>query len=284
MIAKWYINNIDMYAEYNVGILADGINDLFMFPSLKQPYFMSWPERDGIEVDLTNPKLDNKNVTLNFASEDRNNAQIERFLTAITEPGYHNLQIRSLEKTFKLRVSNESNRIVYNNGQTFSIQFVDDFPRDLINSTSIKQGHGISSLPASLYKLDGVGFEQYGLIVHKGKASVYSIPTIKLTLERNISTLDGRLYDADFVRFSEKDVVLNCSFYCDTIIRFWQNYSAFFNDLIKPNERKLYIGYTQQEFKCYYKHAGNFKFQKKRGYVLCQFDLTLVFTDFRPKQ
>ena len=67
----------------------------------------------------------------------------------------------------------------------------------------------------------------------------------------------------------------------DSIDRFWQCYDAFFNDLIKPEERTLYVGYTDEEYPCYYKKSSNFKVLSLSDKVIVEFNLTLVFTSFR---
>jgi hypothetical protein len=44
-----------------------GYKGLVQYPPLKTPDFNDWPERDGIEVDLTDPKLDSKTFGIKFA-------------------------------------------------------------------------------------------------------------------------------------------------------------------------------------------------------------------------
>ncbi len=308
MTGKVYIDGVDIYAEYGMILLDDGFSDLFLFPPMKQPDYNDWPEEDGIEVDLSSPKIENKTVNVSFGCAAYDNVRIDNFLSFITQPGYRLFEIKDLKRKWSLRVVSESDRKVFINGQVFTIQFADDFPLELINDYSfiatetqdmiiteneecfiiasfgVRPPYGFGyPLPKSKYKIDNVGLEQYGIFVEKGKSSVYSIPKIKQALTRSSQYLDGVDYDAGLVKFEAKDVTLECAFYSDSITGFWSNYQAFFNDLIKPGQRQLYVDYTKEYFSCYYKNTSSFKFAVKNETILCKFNLTLVFTDFRPK-
>lgn len=311
MTGRWYIDNTDIYTDYGVGVTENGFNDLFLFPALVTPYSNDWPEQNGIQVNLSNPLLQNKNVGISFASITKDNVNVDNFLSFLTTEGYRELDIRSLGRTFQLRPSAENNRVVYNNVQTFDLQFVDDFPRGqffetykvwgsqdnkvittenglkaiIVDGESIlikPQGHGFGNLPASGYLLDGVRLDEYGIVVEQGKAEVYKTPALKQNLTRSISDRDSVIYDTGIVRFQSKDVTLKCALYCDTIERFWSNYMAFFSDLTKPKERHLAVGYANDSYPCFYKNMSNPIFYRGSGYVLLKFDLTLTFTRFTP--
>jgi len=253
---------------------------VFRYPSLKEPDYSDYPEYDGIDVDLTAPKLDTKNVSIQFASVTTENDEIDNFFIFILQDGYREFKINSLGRSWKLRLSKENSRTVYKNLQDLTIVFIDDFP---LRSTGSASGHGFN-LPRSQYQLDGKRFDEYGIIVNKGKASVYSIPDVKPKLVVKSNYSDGAKSDTENVTFSHKDVVLECSFLTDSIERFWNNYDAFLSDLVKPELRILGVTYANDFFDCYYKNSNNFSFTMHPSYILCQFTLTLVFTDFRPKR
>lgn len=282
MTGRWFIDNIDIYKKYNIGITKSGFNDLFLFPSLTTPYINDWQDQNGIDPDLDNPLLDNKNVNISFASVTDNNREIDSFLAFIASEGYKVLDIRSLGKTFQLRASTENNRTVYRNAQSFTVQFIDDFPRGLLNSTANKQGHGFTNLPKSKYLLDGVRLDEYGIVVEQGKAEIFKMPALKQNLERKISNRDSVIYDTGIARFQSKDVTLKCALYCDSTERFWKNYYSFFGALVKPNERMLTVEYAEDTYSCFYKNTANPVFYRSHGYVLLRFDLVLTFTRFRP--
>jgi len=313
MEGRWYIDDVDIFTRYGVGITAEGINDLFLFPALKTPYFNDWPEQDGIDANLNDPKLQNKTVNISFACVKDPDENVENFLAFLNRDGYRSLYIASIDRVWQLRAATEASRRVFRNGQQFTIQFVDDFPRSQFFDTfyviaseekevirsedfhfaykasnegffQIKDGHGFPDMPKSLYQMDGVRFDEYGIIVEQAKESIFSMPAIKKNLERNLSNQDGVIYDMGMVRFASKDVTLKCCFYCDNLLRFWSNYMAFFTDLVKPKERSLWVSYTEESFPFFYKQTSNFKFSKTRQSISLRFDLVLTFTRFRPKK
>lgn len=310
MVGYWYIDGIDIYTTYRVGITKDGINDLFIFPAMKDMYSNSWPENDGVDIDLSDPKLKNKTVGISFASVTQDNEKIDDFLDFLITPGYRTLTVTSIGRSWSLRLNKESARNVEPNCQEFTLQFYDDFPRDLLliypyvlgsetkdliitqddkflismsNSKTTARGHGFNMLRSD-YQIDDISFSDYGLIVNKGRSEVYKMPDMKTNLEVDINTQDGVAYNTSFYAFKEKDVTLECSFYTSTLDMFWNNYVAFFSALVQPEERLLDINYMNDVFECYYKSSSNFKFIKHPSYILCQFSLTLVFINSRPKK
>ena len=63
--------------------------------------------------------------------------------------------------------------------------------------------------------------------------------------------------------------------------KFWECYTAFFNDLVQPDERRFYWDYTSEEYPCYYKKSSGFKVLSLADRIVVEFNLTLVFTVFR---
>lgn len=308
MKGLWYIDGIDIFVKYNIGIVRDGFNDLFVFPSFKDLYYNDWPENDGIDIDLSDPKLNNKTVDIKFASVTLDNEMIDSFIVFLTQPGYRTLTMTTLGRSWQLRLNKESARNVERNTQEFTLQFYDDYPRDLIliypyilgsengdailtedgeylidmaNSETSAKGHGFN-MPRSGYKLDDISFSEYGLVVNKGKAEIYKIPDLKANLEINIGTLDSVKSDTSYYVFKQKEVTLQCSFLCKTLDMFWNNYISFFSILARSGERLLEVDYMNDVFECHYKSSSDFKIEIHPSYILCQFSLVLVFTNYRP--
>lgn len=284
MIGRWFIDDTDIFKAYDLGITSKGFSDLFLFPSLVTPEYNDWAEEDGIEVDLSNPVVHDKSVNIQFASVSKDNVLVDSFLNFLGQTGYRKFRIESLGRDWNLRVALEQSRNVYRNGQIFSIQFKDDNPINMLSETA-KAGHGLNfPMSKSKYSIDGVRFDEYGIIVSNGKKSVFAMPKVKETLSAKSNYSNGVRYDTGIVRYAAKDVTLDCWLVCDTIDRFWQNYSAFFSDLIQPNERILGVEYIDDEFKCFYKSMSNPSFFRNSRYTALKFTLTLTFTDFRPKK
>ena len=83
------------------------------------------------------------------------------------------------------------------------------------------------------------------------------------------------------VVFNSKEVTLKCSLSAVSVAKFWECYTAFFNDLIKPEERQLFWDRTGEEYPCYYKKSSGFRVVSLSGPVVVEFNLTLMFTVFR---
>lgn len=275
MTGAFYIDDIDIYTQYGVVITSGGYNDLLCFPALKEPEVNDWPEEDGIEVDLDAPTLEAKEVTISFAS---NYPDTGDFINMISQPGYHTLRIAELAQEWRLRMLTQTACKDYSRAVTFSLKFADDFPGRSDNYAPAS-GCGLS-LPASEYEIDNVPFSRYGIEVIGGWNDLLKSPTVKQNLTRSFATSDGQVYDVDHVVFNSKETTLKCSLSAVSTARFWECYTAFFNDLIQPGERLLYWDYIGEEYPCYYKKSSGFKVVSLDPVVI-EFNLTLVFTVFR---
>lgn len=276
MIGAFYIDDIDIYARYGVVITSGGYNDLLCFPALKGPDANDWPEEDGIEVDLEAPVLEAKEVTIPFSSGQPDAGD---FICMISQPGYHTLRITELGKEWRLRLLTQTAGKDYNRAVTFSLKFADDFPGRPDNYTAAS-GSGLP-LPVSEYEIDDVPLSEYGIEVVGGWDDLLKSPTVKQNLSRSFATSDGKFYDTDMVVFSSKETTLKCCLSAVSLAKFWECYTAFFNDLIQPDERLLYWDYVCEEYPCYYKKSTGFKVLSLTDKIVIEFNLTLVFTVFR---
>lgn len=267
------VDGIDIFQRYGAKVTRNGYNDLLTFPPLVTPDSTSWPEEDGVEVDLMDPKLDVKEVSISFVSDDANG--LTNFLC---QPGYHTWSV-GLGREWRLRISTQSNNQLIDTTSVFTLKFVDDFP---VRADDYVSGPGCGVIiPKCDYEMDGISWRDYGIMVKSGRDELLKSPAVKQNLSQKIQTKDGQFYDVDQVVFEAKDVTFNLYMCADSIERFWQCYDAFFNDLIKPEERLLYVGYTDEEYPCYYKKSSNFKILSLSDKVIVEFNLTLVFTSFR---
>ena len=58
MTTNLYIDGESALGRFGVRVTRGGYNGLLAYPSLREPEANDWPEEDGIEVDLTDPKLE----------------------------------------------------------------------------------------------------------------------------------------------------------------------------------------------------------------------------------
>lgn len=268
------VDGIDIYQRYGAKVIRNGYNDLLTFPPLVTPDSTSWPEEDGVEVDLFDPKLDVKEVSISFVADDANG-----LINFLCQPGYRTWSV-GFGREWRLRISTQSNNQLIDTTSIFTLKFIDDFP---IRAEEYVSGPGCGVIiPKCDYEIDGISLRDYGIIVKKGtRDDVLKSSAVKQNLSQKIQTKDGQFYDVDQVVFEAKDVTFNMYMCADSIDRFWQCYDAFFNDLIKPEERSLYVEYTGEEYPCYYKKTSNFKILSLSDKVIVEFNLILVFTSFR---
>jgi hypothetical protein len=276
MIGKLYIDGEDAYTTYGITITSGSYVNLLLFSPLKNIDSNDWPEEDGIEADLSSPRLDTREFALNFSA--RSKLMANDFFDAISDEAYHNFNFAEIGKTYKLRLVSQQNINVLRDMETFTLQFANDFPFDENYEYAAPQ----SEMPSTgECELDDIDLSSYGITLLKGSlAELIKSPAVKKNLLTNINSRHGIIYDGEEVVFQTKEVKLSCLMRAATLPEFWQNYDAFLYDLSRPGERRLFVDSEGEEYPCYYKSmsAGNFSFG---GKIWFQFTLTLVFTSFR---
>ena len=300
MINNLYIDDQPARSQFGVWITRGGYSGLLAFPALKEPEANDWPEEDGVEVDLSDPKLERKEITLSLLA-DTNTAATD-LVAYLSDPGYHRFRIPSLGREWRLRLAEHPENHVYPLQTAFSLKLVEDAPLrpGSENSQSFGKNRGdfeenLGSfggnpgtfsgnsirLPKSRYLLDDVPFSDYGVVIDVSHSALLKAPAAKLNLNRTVSTEDGQLYDADHLVFQKKEVTFNCHFKAVSMAAFWQCYDAFFAALIQPEERQLYVEEIGKAYPCYYKSCSSFEVLTLARPVIVKFNLTLVFTRFR---
>jgi len=148
---RFYIDGIDAYLAYGVCILQGGYKDLLSFPSLKEPEKIDWAERDGIDVDLTSPKLDSKKISISFCANSLSG--MFDFVNILADASYHDFVFAEIGLAKKLRTVSMSD-ISSSALNKFSLEFSDDFPlvqysgfnsggRNLISDSIINQSSNL---------------------------------------------------------------------------------------------------------------------------------------------
>lgn len=271
-----YIDGISTWDRFGVWVTKGGYSDLLTFPALVDPDKNDWPEEDGIEVDLSDPHLKEKEITISFLAS-KPNIDVCDFIAFISAPGYHTLRVPSLNREWRLRLSTHTKNKRYLNACDFSLTFIEDIP---IRPAIALPDPGLLVRDCG-YELDGVSFADYGVVIDAAKDELLKSPAAKKNLNRKVRTQDGQIYDTDILVFSSKETTFKCHFKAASIEKFWQCYDAFFSALIQPEERQLYVDFLSETYPCYYKKSTGFKILSLCGPVIVEFNLTLVFTVFR---
>ncbi len=272
MTGYCYIDGIDIYAEYGVFIEGDGYNELLSFPALKEPDKNDWPEEHGIEIDLSEPRLQSREVTISFAFI--RGWSWRPFYHFIAQPGMRLVNIPGLGRSWLLRVSEMPRLENYSGADLFSVKFVEDNP-------AIPSGYPVPNADIGLacaVSLDGKTLDKYGIIIASGLDDFERSPKMKRSLTRSFTLQNGQLYDDGHVRYAEKEVTLGCCLNAARMADFWNLHDALFGDLLKPGSRK--IAYKGKEYDAFYRKTGNWRLHSHLGEVVCEFDLTLCFAAF----
>jgi hypothetical protein len=271
-----YIDGKDAYAHYGISIVQDSYANIFAFPPLKGIDSNDWPEEDGVEADLSEPRLDTREFPIKFAAQNR--IGVGDFFDIVSDEAYHTFYLAEAERTCKLRLVSQQNINTVRGMETFTLQFANDFPLDENYEYVAPQ----SPSPISgEYELNDVDLSLYGITVLRGSlAELLKSPAVKKNLLTDIKGRHGAIYDGENVVFQSKEVKLSCLMRAAALTEFWQNYDAFLHDLSRPGERMLYVDSEVEEYPCYYKSMSVVNFSPV-GKIWFQFNLTLVFTSFR---
>lgn len=274
MTGSFYIDGKDAYAEYRIA--ATGYNELVCFPPLKSVDGNDWAEEDGQELDLAAPMLDTRELSIKFAFQGKD-ARFGAFVELLSDGAYHDFEFTDIEKSYRLRLVSQPNLANVQDLGTFSLQLADDFP--LLNYTYVEPQASIRH--DSGYELDGRNLSNYGVAVLQGtEAEILKSPAVKKNLLQNINSQSGATYDGKNVIFQSKEVKLSCLLRASTLEELWRSYNALLFDLVRPNERGLYVEATGYEYECHYKSCSVKEF-KPAGKIWLEFSLVFAFTSFR---
>ena len=273
-----YIDGNDAYVQYGVYVVDGGWNELVAMPPLKSVTSNDWQEEDGIEADLSSPKLNTREISLKIAVKTLYDGYV--LLSELLSDGaYHEFDCREIGRKYRLRLVSMPNISNIQDFGKVSVKFADDFPMYEYEDYVAPQSR---LSPNDDFCIDGKPLSDYGAIVLKGiVAEVMKSPTVKTNLLRNIASNAGAIYDPKAVTYKSKDVKVKLLMRAETLPQLWRNYDALLYDMIRPEERTLDIVDVAESFPCYYKSCKVDEFFPSDKIWL---EMTLTFTfirDFR---
>lgn len=273
LTGRLYIDGHDAYRQWGVFVVSGGWNELIAYPPLKTVESNDWQEEDGIEADLSDPKLNTKEVSVRFAFSGLFNRFLD-FVALLSDGAYHEFNCAYIHRKYTLRMTQMPNLDTYPALGFVTLKFSNDFPLKDYQY----QAPSSRVMRAEDYLIDGLPFTDYGCRILQGSlAEVMKTPAVKQNLLRNIATQTGAIYDGANVTFKTKDVKLQCLMRADTLDELWRNYDALLYDLTRPDERMLEVGELEQSFPCHYKSATVSDFYPEDK-IWLTFTLTLTFT------
>lgn len=272
MTGRLYIDGKDAYTVYGVYVEDGGWNELVAFPPLKPVEANDWQEEDGTEPDLSDPVLDTRTVSIKFAvtyAYSRYFALIQ----ALSDGAYHTFNCSHIQRTFRLRLVGVGSFAAADILGEITLKFADDFPLDGYRY----RGPESTIISNDRFQLDTVPFSDYGVHILQGSLSeIVKTPEVKQNLLRDIQSQQGAIYDAQRVTYKAKDVKLSCLMRAETLEELWRNYDALLYNLIRPEERLLWVDDLGRDFPCYYKQCSVSEFYPEDR-IWLRFDLTLTF-------
>lgn len=273
MIGRLFIDGNDAYLKYGVYVVNGGWNELVAFPPLKSVDSNDWQEEDGIEADLSSPVLNTREVSIMFAYGGVFSRYIS-FVGLLSDGAYHEFDCAYIKRKYRLRMTQHPSLDIVELLGTATIKFSDDYPLDGYSYKEPKSG----IMQSDDYAFDNTPFTKYGCRVLQGSlAEVMRTAAVKQNLLLNIQTKSGAIYDGLNVRYKSKDVKLSCLMRAETLEELWRNYDALLFDLIRPDERTLFVNELEQDFPCFYKSCDVSDFFPD-GKIWLEFTLTLTFT------
>ncbi len=280
MVGKLFIDGKDAFLEYGVFVEQYGYKALIQMPSFKKLDSTEWQEYDGEETDLTAPVLNTKTFSIPFCITDITGAN--DMFELLSDKAYHTFNFIEISRSYRLRlVSNTSLSSRIRLGK-LSLNFADDFPKV---DAATPYATPASDVRQRGYMIDEIDFSRFGIYVLDGTDdNIQKAPNVRPNLTVDSKGVAGVLYDDEKVMYKTKDVTMKLFIRADSIATFWKRWFSFFQALIQPEERKLYVDATVEEFDCYYKKNSVSKFEILRnGHVWCEFSVTLTFTNSRPE-
>jgi hypothetical protein len=204
----------------------------------------------------------------------------DAFFALLNDGAYHEFRFPQLGRKWRLRLAAEPGLEVSGDYRVFSLRLADDFPVD--EDYDYLAPLSTYNVPDFGVLLDGRNVRSYGVgLTGDYRGEVYRAPEVKKNLTQSVDDLHGLEYDGGTVVYREKEVRLSMLMASDSPDSFWRNYDALLYDLIRPGVRRLKVG--ADVFECYYKECSPLVFcLAEGGVVFYAFDLSLIFTGYRP--
>lgn len=258
--ARLIVDGVDTFDRFGVFALETGLNDLLAYPPLKPVEANDWHEQEGIDADLSAPRLNGREVSIKIGvtgtlGAPQTIAKLEAFLAFLRQSVYRVFRFTFLgSREYTLRLVGEPNLTIAQALGFVTLKFADDYP---LKGYTYRAP--ISSVPKSYdYFVDRWTLTDYGARVTEGTLSEFARRAdIKTGLTRNIATAHGVIGDArGTVRQKSKEVKLRLHFRAETFAELWRNYDALLYDLTRPEARTIRVrDLGNRDYQAYYKSA-----------------------------
>lgn len=272
MVTQLLIDGTDAYTAYNLWAEDGALGPVIEYPPLKAPETNDWHEEDGLEVDLTAPRLDTRTFQLRLATS-RAEALLTDFYTDICDGAYHEWEFRNIARRYRLRVTAFPEYTCQRGLARLTVTLADDFPlRGYTYRAPVQQ-----ITDTSRSTLDRLLTAQYSLRFLNGTNDAilrHSDP--KTNLLTDIKTRAGVTYDPQAVTLKSRDITLPILLRANSLGNLFRNYDALLYNLTRTGLRTLYYEPLEAHLTGYYLRAVVREFYPQDRWL--RLDLTLRLT------
>jgi hypothetical protein len=239
------IDGVDVLAAY--GAYPISYEGVFGWPAFKELKTIDWADEDGVEADLSNPKLQPYTFTLPFAIRENWGG----FWAFITSAQTHTFRFETLGIEKQLRIVGCSSFEVIGDMGYLTIEVSDDAPMEGYTYEAPKSTIELSHKEGEAY-IDNVDVIEYGCVLLAGALDSINKPSnYKEALAVNVSNISGVVFDKEApVVERSKQVIITLLLRANSTEEFWRNYKALQYDITRPKARDIDVFGELQV--CYY--------------------------------
>lgn len=275
MRGEFFIDGVNSLNTYGVFVWKGGYSSLLSVPAFKSLDITDWLDEDGIEVDLSDPKLQSKTVSLVLGFTDID--LLESFYGKLMEKSSHAFEFREIGLSLEMRMLTSGGLTGLIKTGKITLSFAVDEPR-------IQQGSpypiGVTRVAQRGYLLGGTDLSQFGCWVLSGTLQNTKKPTaVKQNLKVDSRYAAGTQYfpqQTGSVRCS-RDVTLSLFINARSSEEFWRCYNSLFHYLTTAGMKTIRFEDSEADDECFYKSSSVRSFEITRsGTWWLMFDVTLT--------
>ena len=268
---KLYIDSNDAYTSYGAVLGEGSYEGLLTWAQFKEITFNDWHEEHGIEPDLSDPKLDTRTFDLQF-NFIGSQSKMDSFILQLSNLSYHAFIFVDISLSLNLRMVSVTSLEITSGMQILKVKFAHDEPLEMTRDNT----YSSTVITSEAYQIDSEPLTSYGITVLEGSlSSIKKAPDVKENLTRNISILNGAIYQNSDVKYKAKDITLKCLLRAQTVYELINNYLNFYHSITEAGTKSLYVDATGETYDCYY-NSNKVTTIFTTGKLWLEFDLVLT--------
>ncbi len=250
------IDGKDAYLEYRLVLVEDVYSELLSVPDSKNVLSVDYPEKDGLEVDLSDIKLKAQDIDIKVVVKERKFT--DSLIGDLSVGAYHIFEFKELGISKKLRIKQITTDQVFQNWTMLTLKCSEDCFFESYEHLRPLKDVGPQD---GLISFDGVLLSDYGIVEQQDcKKELEKQSGYKERLKIENSQVDGIIYDDGLVNgkkqrsvVKSKDVKLSLVFIANDRKTLLRNFYSFFWMITRTGDHL--INYNGTDYRCYYKSS-----------------------------